>query len=907
MQEKNFSIDDILDEINTNKLSPEEVDKVVSEYQKFDTNALLDEILHPDRAKTSAFAMDEAKILQSVNEIIPNIDKSAEKNSERISGPNVLTKPIPNPVKTEAPKKEAMKDEPKSDEPKIEASKPESPPNMQFKAKDVSAPEQEDEPAADIPEEAIKIPEQPTHDDIYHEKTQTLDSVYRKTKISHTDQPLFKKETLKQDTNPDEAPQEAQTEKSAAPNDGYEQAKKHNTNQLKYIALQRNRQKYIKGFKLHAQFHTDSHNFSEAELATAAEMANEENENELDNVAQELGEKEVKEMTNSFKKLDNSSTQVLPKKISFAAKADVKPEASASPSDYSPQSDSNVFLHWLQQKRKFIFFRICGLTFLLLFTGMISIFNSMNVNPMLAFDKYANPLSYVMVNFISLVFAIALMYDVLYDGLACLALQKLNKSTIFSLATLVLTIFSFTMIFNAEQSASDAVHIYVPFLLLNFIVVLFSKRQEIARIIKNFNFIGSDVEKYSVNIVENQDIAENFTKGAVNSYPHFAVNTKTAFLKDFMAESLTEDLNDKKAKIFVPTISILAILLVVVSVFMDFDTPQIFTILTGVLISAATGYSFLMISDPLSNCCEEISKYGGAVISYAAVEDFAQTNSALLNASSLFEAKDITLYGIKTFPNIVIDRAILDATSVLCETNSILSSTFLSIIEDRKDYLAKVDTVIYEDGMGISAWVDDRRVLIGSRELMKNHNIDTPSRDYEKKYLSEDKNLIYLSTDGELSAVFIVGLTCNSKIRNMLVDLYNDDCVCIIKTVDPIVTKTQLSKVFSMPEDAFKIISSRLHKDSEELTNTQASTTAKVCNNGNVFAYIYSLLWAKRLNKIISVGELLSFIMIGVNIVLFLVFTLLNSTGQLDNKFLCIYQIIAIFVCVVLQRLHKVK
>ncbi len=830
MQDKNFSIDDILDEVNTNKLPPEQLDEIVNEYQKFDTNALLDEILHPNNNDT-AFAIDEEKILKSVNEVLPD-DNISDKDNET-------------------------------------------------KAKTVV---KNDEQKDDVMPE-----EQPTNDKIFHQKTRTVETSYEKTKISQTDQPIFKKETIK--PTADGKIDDSQSKKK----------KIDNPERQKYLDLHNNRSRVIEDFVLTPNFATDSHNLTKEAIEEAKKEAEVSKQNDVDS-------QEIKEKTNVFDKADEIKVQSQISKISFEPKANESSiDIDIDKVEFSPKSDTKDFLQGLKDKRKFILIRMYVVIALFIVMGIITIFNTLSENPLTIFDKEQNPLSFVMINLFSLILGGAMVYDVLSEGLLAVLNQKINKSTIFSIATILLLVFNITMVFQSEQVAQSEVHLYVPFLLLNYIAVMIAKRQEIKRIIKNFNFVSSNIDKYSVNVVENEHLAEDFTKGAVKSYPHFAVNTKTAFLKNFMTESFSEDLNDKKAKYVLPIVIGLGILITIISFIMEFSSAQIFTLLTGVLVCGASGYTFLMISDPLELCCEEVTKLGGAVLSYGAVEEFANVNSTLINANNLFETGDVILYGIKTFPNIVIDRAILDATSVLCKTHSILSGTFMNIIEDRKDFLAEVDNIIYEDGMGISAWVDDRRVLIGSRELMKNHNVDTPSRDYENKYLSQDKNLIYLSTGGELSAVFIVGLKCNPKIRNMLVDLYNNDCVCVIKTVDPILTKSQFAKVFDMPEDAFKIISSRLHKDSDELTNTNISKSAKVCNNGNIFAYIYSLLWAKRLNKIISIGEMLSFIMIGVNIALFFVFTFLNSSGQLDNRFLCIYQIIAIFVCVVLQRLNKVK
>ena len=59
---------------------------------------------------------------------------------------------------------------------------------------------------------------------------------------------------------------------------------------------------------------------------------------------------------------------------------------------------------------------------------------------------------------------------------------------------------------------------------------------------------------------------------------------------------------------------------------------------------------------------------------------------------------------------------------------------FRRIIEDKVDILPAVDSLVYEQSMGLTGWVAGRRVLVGNRRLLENHGVDVPSRDYELRY-----------------------------------------------------------------------------------------------------------------------------------------------------------------------------
>ena len=83
-----------------------------------------------------------------------------------------------------------------------------------------------------------------------------------------------------------------------------------------------------------------------------------------------------------------------------------------------------------------------------------------------------------------------------------------------------------------------------------------------------------------------------------------------------------------------------------------------------------------------------------------------------------------SLHGIKTFDQKRIDEAMVDAASIVCKSDCVLSYIFTQMIGGNEKILKKADSIVYEDSMGISAWVDGKRVLIGNRELMMNHNIE---------------------------------------------------------------------------------------------------------------------------------------------------------------------------------------
>lgn len=68
--------------------------------------------------------------------------------------------------------------------------------------------------------------------------------------------------------------------------------------------------------------------------------------------------------------------------------------------------------------------------------------------------------------------------------------------------------------------------------------------------------------------------------------------------------------------------------------------------------------------------------------------------------------------------------------------------------------LYPVESYIYEDGLGLSGWIENKRVLLGTRELMENHSIEgIPTLAKEKEY-SKGNIVMYLSISGVVSTLF---------------------------------------------------------------------------------------------------------------------------------------------------------
>lgn len=843
MPSDKFSVDEILEELkkNTETSLPtaDDVEKYAKDFQKYDTQALLDDIL--------GHRSEEPDILSPSIAEEPNVQPAA---------PN---QPEVDPKETQMEKK--VPDSVMSRNPMLDLTSEDVLQNLMDHIKGAASSEETPEPSKP-PKAAAAAP-------------------------AEKKPPKIQQETVSVKTEPEPVPP--------------------TTAQLKYINLKKSREQLVKDFVLDSDFTDSSYKNLSAEEINAhlaihpkepEEASSPHTENELPEegnsaVSQPEEKQEKKHLLRQWKE-----------KISEEAEEE---QAQVPLEEYTGKEQSEQILSDLQQMKHSL--KLKGLILLILFLlslGLTLLNELFDPVPIRFLSAAENPMLYCLMQTVLLTGIFITCFDTVKNGIMELVRRRPGRNSVYSVALLVMMVFSVILLTAPATVNEEAVQLYTPLTALCFLCMTVGRFLGIKRIITNFLLVSGDFEKYSVNIMENQSLAEDFTKGVLDDFPVFVYHQKTPFLSHFFDESFSEDITDKTAKYTLPILCGIGLITAAAAFFLGNDIFVCLTVLSGILMAGAGVLTFFVVNFPLYTCSKSLSKLGGAVLGYHAASEFNDVNSALLEATDLFAPDQVTLYGIKTFSTLPVDQVILNATSVLCETKSILAGVFLKIINNRKDFLSPVDTILYEDGMGISAWVNNSRVLIGSRELMVNHNIPVPEEDYEKKFLQKGRQLVYLSTAGELNAIFVVGITGSEEIRNMLVDLYNNDIACVIRSVDPLLTREALGKIFDMPDDAFRILPSRLHKECSDLCETEEALSGGICDNGTFPAYLYSFLLGKRLNQFIRLGQILQYVAMGVAILLFALFTAIpNGISQLSNVTLCIFEAICLLICLFLQRTNK--
>ena len=457
-----------------------------------------------------------------------------------------------------------------------------------------------------------------------------------------------------------------------------------------------------------------------------------------------------------------------------------------------------------------------------------------------------------------------------FGGLASLFKFKPDGDTPAALSVIAALIFNIVLLFNTEKAMGDGFYLYNAVAVFSLAFCSLGKLYVFRRSLANFRFLTADGDKKAMLPLETPMLATKITRPFdTDEEPLVICSKKTGFLKDFLKYSFSLDPLDRSVKITAIISFFGSLVAGGLAFYFIGDVFWALNIFVLMNVLASPFSQFLGTNIPLLRATKKALKHGGMITGYATVEDLSPMDALLVDSDELFPAGTIKLKGIKTFEGQRIDEAILDAASVIVAAGTTLKSVFSDIIDDKKELLKPVDTLVYEDSMGVSGWVDSKRVLIGNRTLMENHNIIVPSLDYENKYVDEDSEAIYLANSGTLTAMFVVSYGKDKETAKALYDLERHGVKLLVRTTDPNITEEKLSEIFSIDKELFSIVPSALHKDCKNEVQPQPSAPAAAAHTGRfpaAAACISAVMSAKKAIAVsgffVGAGHILSYILV---------------------------------------------
>ena len=410
----------------------------------------------------------------------------------------------------------------------------------------------------------------------------------------------------------------------------------------------------------------------------------------------------------------------------------------------------------------------------------------------------------------------------------------------------------------------------------------------------NFNIITKgSYNCCSVDNIPDEDTANEVSRGLMMGNPEIKYSAKINFPQRFVELSRMAEVTGPICKYTVLAMTLVGLILGVIAVATTKNLFAGVSVFTAVILMTLPCSAGLVSAINLRATNKLLNEDGAIINGYSAVEDAVNSNGVIIDACDAFEKGGCNIEGMKTYHKMRIDEAILYTASVVIASGGVLADVFDGVIIGKRELLFPVESLVYEEKLGCSCWIHNHRVLVGNRDLLVHHNVETPDSDLEEKFKSNGKNVIYLAIEGKIAAMFVVVYKANEETARYLRELEKDGITIFFRTADANITEKFLEREFQLPANVVKIINPVAGDMFTKIkTNRIDRSDAKIIHDGSTKSMLAALHGAFVINSFVNSSRLVQYIASAIGAIIIALLTFLSGLAQIGVLQIILYQVI---------------
>lgn len=561
-----------------------------------------------------------------------------------------------------------------------------------------------------------------------------------------------------------------------------------------------------------------------------------------------IGEKVISALVGIFSKDESDDSDT------------VKEENSKPVEDYTGEEDEKSILYELNHNIRKLFMRSLLSGIIAAVVVVLTIVTRIFPSAICSAVPFA-PAAYAILLFILMAASLVLNRVAMLSGLSPLVHIKGNSDTAVAVAGAAGMIQIIVSFFCLGDLNGFHVNYYTVIPMLAFFANNVGKLYMVLRVKDNFKFVSSKGQKYASKIYNNESVAMQMMSGTAADRPIIAYQHKTEFPSNFLKISYAPDPSEDLASKLAPITTIASIIIAVMYgvVKLSFaDALNAFALITAVSVPVAT---LLSVNAPVRKLCKTLLSYGSMLSGYPSVKQFCDSTAIMIDANELFPAESISLEGIKTFEDYSIDESLLCGIAILKEAQNPIANAFDSVVAETEETLPEVESVLYEDEIGLVGWIKSERILVGSRTLMEKYSVEVPNMEYEEKYTSQGRQVTYLSRAGRLVAMFVTRYTPDAQLKAEMQRAETNGISFLIRTTDYNVTNDLVAKLYDLFYRSIKVLPTGLGNVLREAEDTVEETSRSyLITNGKAASLARAVTGCVKIKHNISLSIIIQLI-----------------------------------------------
>ncbi len=376
-------------------------------------------------------------------------------------------------------------------------------------------------------------------------------------------------------------------------------------------------------------------------------------------------------------------------------------------------------------------------------------------------------------------------------------------------------------------------------------------------IFRNFCKICGKGSAHAVTLIDDTPTVFSMAHRAIDGDVLVAASQKTGFIKNFMRSTYGDrDLSGKAGIMLIVNIVLSGAVFAAVSVFYDsFVSGAIAFGFAAALLNPLLSIGCEIL--PLAACAHHLGRYNSMLAGLKGANLIAEANALAVDCNAIFPRGTVKLCDMKILNPIEVEYMIAAACAITEQAESPLGPVFRKITETNASVEIPIaDSIRYEEGIGITGWVGDHRILIGGRTMMNAHEIDIPEKQIDKQILIDGCFPTYLACDGKAVALLSIKYIPEKHIVKELQRITGMGITLLVKNCDQNLSEAMLCDYFDLYEDSLKLMNGSGVHMYDLAVSEKPKVSSPAATHGSLAglaAVLFCANRAKRANTILSI------------------------------------------------------
>lgn len=525
--------------------------------------------------------------------------------------------------------------------------------------------------------------------------------------------------------------------------------------------------------------------------------------------------------------------------------------------DYQDRADSKhvssqISSHFKKLTQKIVFLAILFATTLFL-SGMES---GGGDNVFESSTGFA--LTFCAINLLALLITGFICKSFIISGVKPLRQFKSNSDTAVSVAFFICLIQNVVALFYPSKFVGGEMHLYTPLVILAFALNCVGRLLMVSRVKENFKFLTSKTPAFAAKIFKDEDTARKMLSGTAAPHSIIAYQHPTDFLSDFLKISYAPDTSEESTSKLAPVTLLCSVFVSIIYAIISKSFLGLLCALAVMCCISIPISALLCGNIPLKLFCMDSLEKGTMISGYPSVKQFCDSNAIILSAGDLYPKGSIKLKDVHDFTEYGIDDNMLLAACILKEADNPMYHLFDDLLKENAHNLPKVESVLYEDKLGLVGWASGQRILIGNRRLMDRFHIYIDKDVDETKFTNHSENVTFVACAGQLVSMLVTAYQPNETIKHELQKAELNGLCFIVSTTDCNVTTDQLTNDYELFYRSIKVLSTGYSNVCTHYrTQKEETSRAYLATRGKTASFIRAITGCIKLRNNLTMGNVI--------------------------------------------------